>query len=106
MRKLLVLGAGTAGTMAANKLWERLDPRAWTITVIDQDDQHHVQPGCLFIPFGVYDRNDLAAPETRGPLRRGRGHHQRLRPHREDRRRPAAGHLSRKATNKSTRRPR
>ena len=59
MRKLLVLGAGTAGTMAANKLRQRLDPRAWTITVVDQDDQHHYQPGYLFIPFGIYDRNEV-----------------------------------------------
>jgi sulfide:quinone oxidoreductase len=59
MRKLLVLGAGTAGTMAANKLRQHLDPRAWTITVVDQDDQHHYQPGYLFIPFGIYDRNEV-----------------------------------------------
>ena len=59
MRKLLVLGAGTAGTMAANKLRARLDPGAWTITVVDQNDQHHYQPGYLFIPFGIYDRNEV-----------------------------------------------
>ena len=59
MRKLLVLGAGTAGTMAANKLRQRLDSRAWTVTVVDQDDEHHYQPGYLFIPFGTYDRGDV-----------------------------------------------
>jgi sulfide:quinone oxidoreductase len=59
MRKLLVLGAGTAGTMAANKLRPRLDRREWTITVVDQDDDHHYQPGYLFIPFGTYDRDDV-----------------------------------------------
>ena len=32
---------------------------AWTITVVDQDDQHHYQPGYLFIPFGIYDRTEV-----------------------------------------------
>ena len=59
MRKLLVLGAGTAGTMAANKVRQRLDRRDWTVTVVDQDDEHHYQPGYLFIPFGTYDRDDV-----------------------------------------------
>ena len=59
MKKLLVLGAGTAGTMTANKLRRRLDPRDWSITVVDQDDAHHYQPGYLFIPFGIYDRDDV-----------------------------------------------
>jgi sulfide:quinone oxidoreductase len=59
MKKLLVLGGGTAGTMAANKLRRRLDRQDWTVTVVDQDDEHHYQPGYLFIPFGVYDRDDV-----------------------------------------------
>ncbi len=59
MRNLLVLGAGTGGTMAANKLRRRLDDRDWTITVFDRDDEHHYQPGYLFIPFGTYDRDDV-----------------------------------------------
>jgi sulfide:quinone oxidoreductase len=59
MRKLLVLGAGTADTMAANKLRRRLDSRDWTVTVVDQDDQHHYQPGYLFIPFGGYTRDEV-----------------------------------------------
>ena len=52
MRTLLVLGGGTAGTMAANKLRHRLDAHEWRITVVDRDDEHHYQPGYLFIPFG------------------------------------------------------
>jgi sulfide:quinone oxidoreductase len=59
MRKLLVLGAGTAGTMIANKLRRRLDDHEWQIIVIDRDDQHHYQPGYLFIPFGTYSRDDV-----------------------------------------------
>jgi sulfide:quinone oxidoreductase len=59
MKRLLVLGAGTAGTMVANKLRRRLDRHEWTVTVVDQDDEHHYQPGYLFIPFGGYDRADV-----------------------------------------------
>ncbi len=54
MRRLLVLGGGTAGTMIVNKLRRRLDPSEWTMTVVDQDDAHHYQPGYLFLPFGTY----------------------------------------------------
>jgi sulfide:quinone oxidoreductase len=65
MRKLLILGAGTAGTMAANKLRRRLDRHEWTVTVVDQDDEHHYQPGYLFIPFGAYDRSDVVRSRHR-----------------------------------------
>jgi sulfide:quinone oxidoreductase len=50
MRSLLILGAGTAGTMAANKLRRRLGAD-WSVTVVDRDDWHHYQPGYLFVPF-------------------------------------------------------
>lgn len=50
MPQLLILGAGTAGTMAANLLRDELDEQ-WTITVIDRNDEHHYQPGYLFVPF-------------------------------------------------------
>ena len=53
MKKLLVLGGGTAGTMAANKLRKVLSAD-WSITVIDADDEHRYQPGYLFMPFGTY----------------------------------------------------
>lgn len=52
MSKVLILGAGTAGTMLANKLVKALPPTA-NITVVDKDDDHDYQPGYLFIPFGT-----------------------------------------------------
>ena len=58
MRKLLVLGAGTAGTMIANRLVRRL-AEDWEITVVDRDDEHHYQPGYLFLPFGDYTRDQI-----------------------------------------------
>jgi len=53
-KRLLVLGAGTAGTMIVNKLRRRLDVSTWDITVVDRDDVHPYQPGYLFLPFGTY----------------------------------------------------
>lgn len=50
-RKLLVLGAGTAGTMVVNRLRKILPAPDWAITVVDRDDIHDYQPGYLFIPF-------------------------------------------------------
>jgi sulfide:quinone oxidoreductase len=54
MKNLVILGAGTAGTMIANKLRRELSTDRWQITVVDQDDDHHYQPGYLFVPFGTY----------------------------------------------------
>ena len=54
MKRLLVLGAGTAGTMIVNKLRRRLDAAEWDLTVVDRDDVHPYQPGFLFLPFGTY----------------------------------------------------
>ena len=59
MKKLLILGAGTAGTMAANRLSRLLDLDHWKITLVDQNPTHYYQPGFLFIPFGVYGRKDV-----------------------------------------------
>ena len=54
MRRLVVLGGGTAGTMIVNKLRRRLPRDQWEITVVDRDDNHLYQPGYLFLPFGTY----------------------------------------------------
>jgi sulfide:quinone oxidoreductase len=59
MKKLLVLGAGTAGTMVVNRLRRLLDADEWSITIVDQHETHYYQPGFLFIPFGIYAKNDV-----------------------------------------------
>ncbi len=61
-KHLLILGAGTAGTMIANHLRKRLDPRAWQMTIVDRWDKHLYQPGFLFLPFGVYEESDIVRP--------------------------------------------
>ena len=65
MRRLVVLGAGTAGTMVVNKLRQRLDRAAWDITVVDQSDRHFYQPGYLFIPFGSAIPDEIVKPTGR-----------------------------------------
>jgi sulfide:quinone oxidoreductase len=65
MRRLLVLGAGTAGTMVVNRLRPLLAPDEWDITIVDQDDEHHYQPGYLFVPFGTYRPETIVKPRHR-----------------------------------------
>ncbi|CAI7974402.1 sulfide:quinone oxidoreductase [Frankia sp. Hr75.2] len=65
MRRLLVLGAGTAGTMVVNKLRRRLSRKEWQITIVDQNDQHVYQPGFLLIPFGTYTPDEVVRPRRR-----------------------------------------
>jgi sulfide:quinone oxidoreductase len=63
VKKLLVLGAGTAGTMVVNKLRPKLPETEWSITIVDPDPSHHYQPGYLFLPFGIYEPDDLVKPK-------------------------------------------
>ena len=59
MKRLLILGAGSAGTMMANHLVKKLDLNQWKITVVDEHQTHYYQPGFLFIPFGTYSKKDV-----------------------------------------------
>ncbi len=59
MRRLVVLGAGTAGTMVANTLARRLSDE-WIITVVEPSDVHHYQPGYLRLPFGAGSLKSLS----------------------------------------------
>jgi len=65
MRNLVILGGGTGGTIAANRLRRRLARAAWNVTVVDQDDDHLYQPGLLLLPFGGYNAEDLIRPRRR-----------------------------------------
>ena len=64
-RRLVVLGAGTAGTMIVNKLRRKLPRDEWEITVVDRDDVHPYQPGYLFLPFGRYTPDQVVRPVRR-----------------------------------------
>ena len=54
MKNVVILGAGTSGTMMANHLESTLPKKEWKITIIDQYKTHYYQPGFLFLPFDIY----------------------------------------------------
>ena len=66
MTRLVILGAGTAGTIMANRLHAHFRRRIAAgdvgLTVVDQDDLHVYQPGLLFVPFGVYRPDEIVRP--------------------------------------------
>ncbi len=59
MKNIVILGAGTAGTIMANKLRKALPAKIWNITLVDREKKHYYQPGFLFIPFGSYSESDV-----------------------------------------------
>ena len=61
MKHLVILGAGTAGTIVANRMIRRLD-HTWRVTIVDREPDHLYQPGLLFLPFGIYDESKLFRP--------------------------------------------
>jgi len=65
MKRVLILGAGTAGTMMANHLRKKVNLDEWKITVVDQYSKHYYQPGFLFMPFGLYSEADVVKPKRK-----------------------------------------
>lgn len=64
MNRILILGAGTGGTMMANHLNRKVNKTEWTITIVDPYPKHYYQPGFLFIPFGIYSEQDIVKNKT------------------------------------------
>ena len=62
MKRIVVLGGGTGGTIAANRLRRIYGVAEAEIIVVDQDDQHFYQPGLLFVPFGLAGPDRLVRP--------------------------------------------
>jgi len=62
MKNLIILGAGTAGTIMANHMRPKLKTDEWNITIVDQEKTHYYQPGFLFLPFDVYKPKQLKKP--------------------------------------------
>jgi sulfide:quinone oxidoreductase len=59
--RIVILGAGTGGTLTANRL-RRLYGDDAEIVVIDRDDRHVYQPGLLFVPFGLAEPDEIVRP--------------------------------------------
>jgi sulfide:quinone oxidoreductase len=53
MKEIIILGAGTAGTMMSNHIIKELKEKVH-VTIIDAYEKHYYQPGFLFIPFNTY----------------------------------------------------
>jgi sulfide:quinone oxidoreductase len=67
--RIVILGGGTGGTLAANRLHKLYGEKA-EIVVLDRDDRHAYQPGFLFVPFGLADPGKLVR-SRRAQLRQG-----------------------------------
>ena len=61
MKNLVILGAGTAGTIIANAMVRDL-PDNWAVQIVDPNDTHLYQPGLLFLPFGARDEDQMLRP--------------------------------------------
>lgn len=64
MKDLVILGAGSAGTMMMNHLHNKM-PNGWQITVVDKDPVHYYQPGFLFMPFDIYTEDQVKKPKSK-----------------------------------------
>jgi sulfide:quinone oxidoreductase len=71
MERVLILGAGTAGVMLANRLAGLLEGEV-EITVVEKRARHAYQPGFVLVPFSVYSAQSctrrvrsLLSPEVR-----------------------------------------
>ena len=64
-KQIVVLGGGTGGTMAANRLRRRFDRDEAEIHVVDRDDRHVYQPALLFVPFGLAHVDEITRPRQR-----------------------------------------
>jgi len=68
-KKILILGAGAAGSIAANKIARELRrdiaERKLEVTILDKDDVNTNQGGFTFIPFGLYTPEDITRARSK-----------------------------------------
>ncbi len=65
VKRVVILGGGTGGTLTANRLRRLLPATEAEIVVVDRDDRHVYQPGLLFVPFGLARPARLVRPRSR-----------------------------------------
>jgi sulfide:quinone oxidoreductase len=74
-QRLVILGAGTGGTLTANRLRKKFDENRLRIDIVDQDNRHVYQPGLLFVPFGLAEPDEIVRDRDR-QLKKGIHYHQ------------------------------
>ena len=74
-KRLVILGAGTGGTLAANRLRKKFKADRLRIDIVDQNNQHVYQPGLLFVPFGLAESDEIVRKRDR-QLHKGIHYHQ------------------------------
>jgi sulfide:quinone oxidoreductase len=62
MKRILVLGGGTGGTLVANLLAKKLNRSEAEIVLVSASTRHLYQPGWLYVPFGRQDPRALSKP--------------------------------------------
>jgi sulfide:quinone oxidoreductase len=62
MQQVVILGAGTGGSIMANRLRKQATRGELSLTVIDPAAQHIYQPGLLFLPFGQITEKQIVRP--------------------------------------------
>ncbi|MFZ1489397.1 MAG: FAD/NAD(P)-binding oxidoreductase [Ilumatobacteraceae bacterium] len=65
LKRIVILGGGTGGTLTANRLQRHFKHDDVSITVVDQDGDHVYQPGLLFVPFGLSQPEDIVRSRER-----------------------------------------
>jgi sulfide:quinone oxidoreductase len=64
MKNLMILGAGTGGTIVAHRMSRKL-PAGWQITVVDPAPKHLYQPDLIFLPFRMRSERGIERPRRR-----------------------------------------
>jgi sulfide:quinone oxidoreductase len=62
MTRILIVGGGSAGIMAAARLRNTLSMDEADITIVERSDKHYYQPGYTLIPFGLEEVENLIKP--------------------------------------------
>ncbi|MFC2122804.1 NAD(P)/FAD-dependent oxidoreductase [Bacteroidota bacterium] len=65
MKRIIVIGAGSGGVMAANRMRRQLSPEEAEITVLEKSERHIYQPGFVPLLFDLEKPENLVRP-TKG----------------------------------------
>lgn len=61
-KKVLILGGGAGGAVAANYLRKHLSPQEAEITLIDKQEYHYLQPSFIWVMTGIREPEDVRRP--------------------------------------------